>query len=723
MHILVFSPTPTHPADQGNRQRVQAMCKALRERGAIIHFAYFPREWGGRFSAQEHAAMAAEWDFFDTIIPSKPFVYQTNEYHFGIDDWWDDAIGRFIQYKTAGMHFAACIVNYSFFSKVFDYLPSSTLKILDTHDRLSGRRELLEKNGVGPEFFYTSEEEERRALNRADVLIAINPEEASFFRQCSSKPVLTIGHVVEGRVTSIRRPFDRRFGFLGSSNSVNVKNVNDFLSHLSRESKQDLGAARLEVVGSCSSKVVVPRGCPIEVRLHGRVDNVQDFYSNVDCVIIPFRFGTGQKIKMIEALSYGLPIISTKEGSGGSATDHPAHCATSFESLVHFMQQFCDSPAFRDEMQLATKSALASYQAWVKSGVDSLVALIGGATEKVRVDSAVVQRLYDNFDAQERFDHAVTSIGLLDALGWHGTLDGKKKAVEIISSAGDSAVHDEPVRTLTGVEYVFADFEEATSSEALLRVEFSSVPRAPGTLRVAVKDQSGKSEGAFFFSCPVPPHTVRSAYNRQIIVMCEDVTDSRLWAQLDLMVSRCGLFTDKSVEMFAFDKCGIGAEPSASKTGGFRVIESGGGNPLERLTRARASALSHPSIGILYGASVLTAGAFHRVLINDCGPVLSWTTELGRFVDGEVMVRSAFECANYVVRLLNSPSLGVELTRRKLSSLSGIQSAELLRNQIQRAARGVRKAQLDAVITEQLGWETNPAQMMLARGQEARRLL
>jgi len=69
-------------------------------------------------------------------------------------------------------------VNYTFLTKAFEYAPPGVVKILDTHDLFSGRRELFENFAVAPEFFYTSPEREKIALDRADAVIAIKQSEA-----------------------------------------------------------------------------------------------------------------------------------------------------------------------------------------------------------------------------------------------------------------------------------------------------------------------------------------------------------------------------------------------------------------------------------------------------------------------------------------------------------------------------------------------------------------
>ena len=51
--------------------------------------------------------------------------------------------------------------------------------------------------------------------------------------------------------------------------------------------------------------------------LHGRVDDVTQAYKNADICVNPVRYGSGLKIKNVEALGFGIPLITTDEGANG----------------------------------------------------------------------------------------------------------------------------------------------------------------------------------------------------------------------------------------------------------------------------------------------------------------------------------------------------------------------------------------------------------------------
>ncbi|MDO9181225.1 MAG: glycosyltransferase [Bacteriovorax sp.] len=54
------------------------------------------------------------------------------------------------------------------------------------------------------------------------------------------------------------------------------------------------------------------------IHFHGFVENVDEAYANCDFSIIPILYGSGTRIKVIESISKGIPIISTKMGVQGS---------------------------------------------------------------------------------------------------------------------------------------------------------------------------------------------------------------------------------------------------------------------------------------------------------------------------------------------------------------------------------------------------------------------
>ncbi len=185
--VAVLSPTPTHPQDFGNRKRVFRICSRYAQEGARITFIHYPAEleWREQIPFRAERAMSQAWPQYFTIPPTRLLhVDPAGNYH-SIDEWWDVAIGQFLTWLFSVQSFDIFIVNYSWLSKALEFAPPSTFKILDTHDKFSGRREMLESLGLHPEFFYTTEAQEKIALGRADLVWAIKREEAAQLQELS----------------------------------------------------------------------------------------------------------------------------------------------------------------------------------------------------------------------------------------------------------------------------------------------------------------------------------------------------------------------------------------------------------------------------------------------------------------------------------------------------------------------------------------------------------
>jgi len=170
--VLILAPTPTHPLDFGNRRRIFHIADAMKADGAEIHYVHYPAEQDWRQAPPLSAmrAMQACWDGVYTVPVTRPLHALPIGEHHGIDEWWDPAIGQMLEWLFATWRFDVMIVNYTWLSRALELAPHGVLRVLDTHDRFSGRRELLEARGIGPEFFFTTEAEEKIGLERADLV-------------------------------------------------------------------------------------------------------------------------------------------------------------------------------------------------------------------------------------------------------------------------------------------------------------------------------------------------------------------------------------------------------------------------------------------------------------------------------------------------------------------------------------------------------------------------
>ena len=384
--VLVLSPTPTHPQDYGNRKRIFQVCSRLKERGARIVFLHYPSEaeWRQQIPVRAEADMTKAWDRYYMIPPTRGVHADPKGDHHTIDEWWDDAIGGFLQWLFSVETFDAFIVNYTWLSKAFQYAPKSVAKILDTNDRFAGRKELLARNGVAPEFFYTTEKEERIALGRADIVWAIKDQERLEFAKLVDRPVLTLLHLDSGIEMAVPPPDPEgylRVGIIGARNNVNLTNISKFLKEAIPVFDRYFAPIKLVLAGSVCEmfKQVDTRF----VEVMGEVEDTADFYRTIDLAAIPMMFSTGLKIKAGEAISLRFPFVCLAHAFEGYPAKHPFHALGTFRELAEKLVEVSFNRSALQALRAASSICYDDVQASIDATLDATWNLVQSAKKTV----------------------------------------------------------------------------------------------------------------------------------------------------------------------------------------------------------------------------------------------------------------------------------------------------------------------------------------------------
>ena len=327
--VLLISTVPTHPMTAGNRARVYALLEALETLGVDFHLAYITWEdadikamqarWGeSRVSliaqklTQNYSALwrrirnrslrTLGWERFH---PSEVDCYRSPGLECAILD-----IGRIFR--------PVCVlVEYVFNSWMLELFPASVRKVIDTHDKFANRYAQFLKAGVAPEWFSTTPGQERKGLRRADCVMAIQQGEADYFQQLSGRPVVTVGHVCRLRPTPEPAAGPITLLYIGSNNHANQDAMTGCLQEIWPGLHRQHPTARLLVAGGVCESLGQP---PPGVELRGQVASLDGLYAAAHIVINPMRAGTGLKIKCLEALSHGKPLVTTPVGAAGLET-------------------------------------------------------------------------------------------------------------------------------------------------------------------------------------------------------------------------------------------------------------------------------------------------------------------------------------------------------------------------------------------------------------------
>jgi glycosyltransferase involved in cell wall biosynthesis len=82
--------------------------------------------------------------------------------------------------------------------------------------------------------------------------------------------------------------------------------------------KAEVGPVHLNIAGSNPCEAVIGLACE-DITVHGYVTDEQllELYRRAACAIVPLRFGAGVKGKVLEAIKYGAPLVTTSVGAEG----------------------------------------------------------------------------------------------------------------------------------------------------------------------------------------------------------------------------------------------------------------------------------------------------------------------------------------------------------------------------------------------------------------------
>jgi glycosyltransferase involved in cell wall biosynthesis len=125
-------------------------------------------------------------------------------------------------------------------------------------------------------------------------------------------------------------------------------------------------SARFDVVGRNPTPQVAALARPGRVVVHGTVPELTDYYRRAAIVVAPIRGGAGTKLKVLEALAYGKPLVATYEAVRGHGlrlgVDYlPAETPAEFAEAC---ARLLDDPTLRATLGRAGRERVLQYHTW-----------------------------------------------------------------------------------------------------------------------------------------------------------------------------------------------------------------------------------------------------------------------------------------------------------------------------------------------------------------------
>ena len=180
---------------------------------------------------------------------------------------------------------------------------------------------------------------ERQIPLHVDAVICVVEEEAEIIRSLPGACPVRIMPPFAPSLSPTSGTFAERAdavfvaGWLAGAGSPNADAVSWLASEIVPYVREHAPWVRILVTGADPPATVLEHESLV-MRFVGHVDDLRSLYANARVALVPMRFGSGIKIKAVEALQHGVPIVTTSSGAPGLGVEQTVELAPVDDPLV-----------------------------------------------------------------------------------------------------------------------------------------------------------------------------------------------------------------------------------------------------------------------------------------------------------------------------------------------------------------------------------------------------
>ena len=288
------------------------------------------------------------------------------------------------------------------FSRLHTYrwVPSELheIAVLDSQNVEERRIKALAEVGLEPRAIFARlqrgpvVEFEREVVASVRMTLAVSKEEFSHLDGLAPGRVRLVPNGVNtGELTPRQTiPREPRILFVGSLDyGANVDAVRylatDILPHLKRRD------VTVTVVGVNPRRAVyvAARRAPVRMEVLGYVEDLRPHVEASRCLVVPLRYGGGTRLKILQALSQGLPVLSTSLGCEGLelSDGHDVVMADDPVEFARSIERLCEDDDLCAQLSALGRKKVESDYDWSMIGDALHSALVEVAKDAPRVPS------------------------------------------------------------------------------------------------------------------------------------------------------------------------------------------------------------------------------------------------------------------------------------------------------------------------------------------------
>jgi len=384
MRILFLSTWFPYPPDNGSKLRAHYLIRSLAQTHEVTVIAFQPENALDKTLTR----MRGPTDTPVWGVPEDPFRYvdlpQVVKYLSPIPlaAWPSAYMQRAVGSVGRSTHWDAVVAFETPVAR-YAFIPDSTARVFDIDNSLSfiGKERLSGQKGILARCrarisLYKALRYESRLARQFQACTVVSPLEAGWVRSmvrgtsCRVE-VNSNGVDCTHNQPGVAQPQANALVYNGAlTYSANYDAMRWFLAEIYPRIRAELPAVSLTITGSTHGVNLAGLALDGTVRLTGLVDDVRLPVAGAAVCIAPIRQGAGTRLKILEAMALGTPVVATSKGAEGLEATHgrdiliadePADLAN---QVVHLLRD----AAMRDYLSRNARSLVEERYDWQAIG-------------------------------------------------------------------------------------------------------------------------------------------------------------------------------------------------------------------------------------------------------------------------------------------------------------------------------------------------------------------
>lgn len=215
------------------------------------------------------------------------------------------------------------ITFYTYLATLFQNREISAKKVYFMEDSMFLQQYAWEKDTVEGISLGKLLDEELERMRCFDEVFCISNDERIFYEKATGKDMNFLPHLMPEVIKKNEIPVEERrwdVFFIGFNNPFNVAGLDWFLKEVYPLLDKNI---KILLVGSATKNIDVKYK---NIEIIPFAPDLDEIYANVKITICPMFKGTGMKVKVVEAMSKGIPVVCNERGVDGLPDKNMCGC-------------------------------------------------------------------------------------------------------------------------------------------------------------------------------------------------------------------------------------------------------------------------------------------------------------------------------------------------------------------------------------------------------------